>query len=423
MENQISAVRPPRGPIGQLWRPDFRWPDPVLARQPVGRLIFRSGQLNPYPVYRELLAGEPLFSGLYGGVAAAGHDICAALLADRRIGAVEGRDGPAAAADLADPEFSLLGLNPPDHTRLRRAITPSLSRKQVTARFGRVKDVVDPLLRRARDRGTFDFIEEIAAPVSVGLIRAIFDVPGYCEDELMALGTTVSHSLRGVFSDAQADTIAAASRRLKALFEHIITSRSGPGSGSGDVIDHLLLARDEGQVLLPEIIGLCELLVVGSVETTKNVLGNCLLALLSDPSQWQALVADPTLAGPAFEETLRFDPTVQWTWRVALEDIPDIGQGIPKGTNVGLLFGASGRDGSVWDDPDTFDISRHGPTSHLGFAAGEHYCSGAALARMTSQYLLTELCTMAPTLRIAGTPKRIMSVPMRGLESLPVSID
>jgi cytochrome P450 len=421
MENQISAGRLPRGPIGQIWRPDFHWPDPVLARQPVGRLIFRSGQLNPYPVYRDLLAGEPLFPGLYGSVAAARHDICAALLADRRIGAVEGRHGPAAAADLADPEFSLLGLNPPDHTRLRRTIMASFSRKQVTARFGRVKDVVDPLLRRALGRGTFDFIEEIAAPVSVGLTRAIFDIPEYCEDELMALGTTVSHSLRGVFSDAQADVIAAASRRLKALFEHIITSRSGPGSG--DVIGHLLLARDEGQVTLPEIIGLCELLVVASVETTKNVLGNCLLALLSDPSQWQALVADPTLAGPAFEETLRFDPTVQWTWRVALEDIPDIGQGIAKGTNVGLLFGASGRDGSVWDCPDTFDISRHGPTSHLGFAAGEHYCSGAALARMTSQYLLTELSTMAPTLRMAGTPKRIMSVPMRGLEGLPVSID
>jgi cytochrome P450 len=418
MDGHGAVGRLPRGPLGTMWMPEFCWPDPVLARRPVARLLFRSGQLNPYPVYRDLLGGEPVFPGFNGGLAVARHDICAAILADRRVAAIEGRHGPSPAADLADPEFSLLGLNPPEHTRLRRIIMPSFSKKQITARFDRVKEVVDSLLRRACERGTFDFIEEIAEPASVGLTRAFFDVPEQYEDELTALGTTVSYSLRGVFDGARAESIAAASRRLKALFEYILASRSRPGSG--DVIDRLLLARDDGQAVQPEIIGLCELMVIASFETTKNILGNCLLALLSDRAQWQALTADPGLAGSAVEEILRFDPTVQWTWRVALEDIPDIGTGIPEGTSISLLIGACGRDGAVWDSPDTFDISRAGPASHFGFSAGEHYCPGAGLARMTSQYLLAELSAMAPALRIAGTPKRIMSYAMRGLESLPV---
>jgi cytochrome P450 len=421
MDSQVSAGRVPRGPVGPTWLPELDWLDPVLARKPAARLIFRSGQLNPYPVYRDLLDGEPVFPVFYGGMGVARHDICAAILADRRFGAIEGRHGPFPAADLTDPEFSLLGLNPPEHTRLRRLIMPSFGKKQIASRFGLVKDVVDPLLRRARERGTFDFIEEVAAPVSVGLTRAIFDVPPEREDELMELGTTVSRSMRGVITGEQADRIVTASRRLKTLFGDVIAGRSRPGTS--DVIDRLLLARDDGQIVRAEIIGLCELLVIASVETTKNVLGNCLLALLSDRGQWQALTADPALAGPAVEETLRFDPTVQWTWRVALADIPDIGEGIPKGTNMSLMLGASGRDGSVWDSPDTFDITRPGPSSHLGFSAGEHYCAGAGLARMTSQYVLAELSAMAPALRIAGSPKRIMSIAIRGLESLPVSID
>jgi cytochrome P450 len=155
-------------------------------------------------------------------------------------------------------------------------------------------------------------------------------------------------------------------------------------------------------------------------EATVNVLGNGVLALLRNRSQWRRLRSDPSLADTCVEELIRYDSPLQLFERTAVADVEIGGVEIRAGQKVAALLGAAARDPAVFKDPDVLDVGRT-PNPHLGFGAGIHYCLGAPLARVEVRAALIALTRRLPGLRLAGEPVRRAEFVIRGLTGLPVT--
>jgi cytochrome P450 len=202
------------------------------------------------------------------------------------------------------------------------------------------------------------------------------------------------------------------------LFEDLIELRRH--DPRDDVISRLLAAEGD-QVKPGEILPMCALLLLAGFETTVNLIGNCVLALLENRGRWEALCADPeNLAPKAVQETLRYDPPVQSTARIALEPLELADRPVRRGQRVVTLLAAAGRDPQVYDRPDEFDLNRQSTTEHLAFSSGIHYCLGRPLALLEATTAIRLLAERMPTLQPAGPTRRMRTSTLRGLLSFPV---
>jgi len=184
----------------------------------------------------------------------------------------------------------------------------------------------------------------------------------------------------------------------------------------------MITAKDKGDRLTrEEILSTLVLLLVAGNETTKNLIGNGLRALIDNPSQMRQLRENPSLIESAIEELLRFDSPVQLDRRIALEDVEIGGKRIKKGQSVLMLIGAANRDPDEFAEPDTLDLTR-GKQSHISFGRGIHHCLGAPLARLESQIAFTKLLERFPALEFVQPPVNKDHIVLRGLESFPVRV-
>jgi cytochrome P450 len=196
-----------------------------------------------------------------------------------------------------------------------------------------------------------------------------------------------------------------------------------PGAKPRDDVIGRILTAEGDRIQTSEILPMLRLLLVAGFETTVNLIGNAVNALLDHPSQWRALCDDPAgLAEAAIEETLRWDPPVQRTARCALEDVEAGGRTVRKGQFVVTLIGGANRDPAVWTDAARFDIHRRSEADHLAFSSGIHYCVGAPLARLEATIALRRLAERMPGLRRAGTLRRRSSGLIRGPIHFPVRV-
>jgi cytochrome P450 len=170
------------------------------------------------------------------------------------------------------------------------------------------------------------------------------------------------------------------------------------------------------------MLAFCILLLIAGNETTTNLIGNGLLALLRNPEQFERLRGDPSLVDSAVEELLRFDSPVQLTARVALEDVEVGGRRIPQNSLVVTLLGAANHDPELFADPDRLDLGRS-DNRHVAFGMGIHFCLGAPLARAEAQVVFRTLAQRFPAMALASAPKRRRTITLRGLESLPVRLN
>jgi cytochrome P450 len=367
---------------------------------------------NPYPVLAAIREASP-YTAVDGALVVLGrHADCSRILRDPRVSSERNRsmlappDAPPAGA------LSFLSMDPPDHTRLRRLVSKAFTSRVIAQLAPRIREVTGELLSAAavRDEHELELVSQLAYPLPVRIISELLGVPAGDHRRFAAWSAQLARSLqpRFIAVDETGDGDAAAARaEFTEYFRDLIARRrADPGD---DLLTELIRAEDEGSRLSEaELLSTCILLLVAGHETTVGLISNAVLALLRHPGQLAALRADPGLADAAVEETLRYDPPVQLTARIARgqvrigsPDAPDGPVEAPDGAVILLLLAATGRDPDVFPDPDRFDITR-GPGNHLAFAAGPHFCLGAPLARLEASIALTAFAGRVTSPELAG---------------------
>jgi cytochrome P450 len=380
-----------------------------VRRDPLALLRLRQGRADPYPLYERIRAGGTLVPTRLGNWMTTSHRVCGSVLRNRRFGvyAEDGFDG------------SFLSKDPPDHTRLRRIAQPAFSPKAMAGYRDRIERTVGELLDTAAARGHFDLVSALAAPLPIAVITDLLGIPDADADDFARYGAAIGSALDGIKGLRHAAQLQADAVKLQQLIESLFELRRR--EPADDVISRLVAAEGD-QVQPAEMFPLCVLLLIAGFETTVNLIGNSVLALLGHREQWQDLCADPqALAARAVEETLRFDPPVQLTERVALEPLELEGRPIRTGEHVVTLLGGANRDPEVYPEPGTFSIHREAPAEHLAFSSGPHYCLGQPLARLEATITLRMLAERIPGLALAGPVRLRDTMTIRGPLHLPVT--
>jgi cytochrome P450 len=279
--------------------------------------------------------------------------------------------------------------------------------------------LVDELLDAVADDGGMDVMASFAVPLPVIVIAELLGVPPSDRGFFRAQIPRITPLLEwDVDTDRLSEAVAAIGE-LAGYFTGMFDARRA--DPRDDLVSALVLAAEDGQGLDPvELMATCVLLLGAGHETTMNLIGNGLMALLTHPTQAAIVRDDPSVARSAVDELLRFDSPVQLTGRTALEPVPLGGCTIDAGAEVVTLLGAANRDPDRWDRPDELDVTR-GDAHHLAFGHGAHFCLGAALARVEGEVALPALLRRFPSLRLAGAPVRRPTVTLRGFDSLEVA--
>ncbi len=318
-----------------------------------------------------------------------------------------------------------LFLDPPDHTRLRKLVAKAFSPKVVSALEPEIIALVDGLLDRIAEEGAFDVVEDFAYPLPVAVICRLLGVPLDDEPQFSQASAVLAQALdpfstiTGVPPDVVNERMQAVRGLRGYLHDLIERRRSEPGD---DLLSGLVAVEESGdQLTEEEIVSTCNLLLIAGHETTVNLIGNAILAMLWNPGHWAALGADPGRAPAIVEETLRYDPPVQLAGRVATADMTIGDVDVPAGDIMMVLLAAAQRDPAEFDRPDSFDPNR-GTLRHLGFGRGIHYCLGAPLARLEAGAALSAVTARFPGAQLAGEPHYKANVTLRGLSELMVAV-
>jgi cytochrome P450 len=384
---------------------------------------------DPYPAYRAARQAAPFALPELNMVVFGSYADCDQILrhpdgANDRRKSTPVRKAIAEGADPVDFDtHSFLVLDPPDHTRLRRIVQKAFSPRRIRELQPEITTIVDDLLAKVVDTG--DVVEDLAYPLPVIVICRLLGVP--VDDEprfghaskLIAQGLDDFLPAGGGVDAGRQERIDAAAWMYDYLRELIHERRSAPRD---DLMSALVAAEEAGQHLTEdEIVATCELLFVAGHETTVNLIANAALAMLTHPGQWSAAAENPDRMPAVIEETLRWDPPVQLTDRIAERDMVIGDTVVPAGDSAVLLLGSAHRDPAEYDRPDVFDPDR-AAFRHLAFGHGAHFCLGAPLARLEAVTALTALTARFPQAQLAGDPTYRPNVSLRGMSRLPVAL-
>ena len=379
---------------------------------------------DPYPIYARLRERDPVHrSLLMDAWVFSRHADVDAILRDHRRFASDPRKRERARqrqARMGPEDYSLLFLDPPDHTRLRTLVNKAFTRRAVTGLEPHIRAHVTALLDAVDGPAGFDLMEAVAMPLPVIVIAEMLGVPPEDRSRFKTWSARRARLLEPTLSERDREIGARAATSLNEYFLPIIEERRA--DPRDDIISVLAQAEEAGDRLTErELLTLLRLLLAAGNETTTNLIGNGMLALLRNPDQLQALRDDPGLIPSAVEELLRFDSPVQTNFRGATEDCEVNGFPVKRGQTVVLLLGAANRDPAEFDQPDRLDVTRH-PRSHVAFGRGIHHCLGAPLALLEGRIVIEMLLERFASMRlIADRPRFRNSVVLRGLESLPIA--
>jgi cytochrome P450 len=314
--------------------------------------------------------------------------------------------------------LSLLELNPPDHTRIRRLAAPAFTPRRMADYAGLVDQAIDRLLDECERQQEFDLMSSFASPLPIAIVTHLLGLPNDPE-RFRRLGSTISRALDGIWSLGQARILASADAELRTTFSQLLEKRAAE---PGDDLVSALVA-EQGHAITPsELAALVRLLLVAGFETTVNAIGNGMHWLLADRDQWELLVANPSRAAAVTEEVLRFEPPVQLTARVANEPVELGGVALETNQWVLTLLAAANRDPEVYPEPDRFDIMRESPAEHLAFSGGIHYCLGSPLARLELTRAFRALAERFPKIRQTGPIIMRRGTTLRGPLRFPMAV-
>ncbi len=382
---------------------------------------------DPYPAYRRLRELDPVHQTPLGLWVLTRYDDVHLALRDARLG----REGfaPLLEAAYGSPgdsgvlPRSMLFQDPPDHTRLRSLVSKAFTPRVIEGMRPHIQEIVDRLLDRGEGNKGMDLIEDLAYPLPVTVICEMLGVPVEDHPAIRQWSADVARSLDALGLPTSEDVVErgrAGRRALGEYFHQLVPERRR--HMRNDLLSALIAAEEQGDKLSEgELISTCILLFIAGHETTVNLIGNGVLALLRHPEQLRLLREEPVLISTAIEELLRYDSPVQRTARMSSERIEMGGRTIDKGAMVIAAIGAANRDPAHFADPDRLDIRRR-DNRHLSFGFGIHFCLGAPLARVEGQVAIGTLLRRRPRLELAtATLTWRESSTLRGLKALPLS--
>jgi hypothetical protein len=382
----------------------------IYVRRSLAHPKFRT---DPYRLYRWLREREPVRRDPLAPVwiLTRYDDIAAFLKDDRYLKDPfiterlprEARRQLAARENPRAPEIdtvSMLFLDPPEHTRVRSAFTRAFTPRNLAELRPRIERLAGTCLDSAGSAREMDLISTLAYPLPVMVIAEMLGFPPQDYERIKHWSDEITLTLSMTATADEQARASAARDELQEYFDSVAGDlRKNPGD---NLISRLLASSDQGGGLnMEEIFSNSVLLLAAGHETTTNLIGNGVLALMQNRDQWELLVSRRDLVESAVEEMLRYDCPVQWTSRLTAHEMEVAGKRIPEAKIVLGCVGAANRDPKRFSNPDRFDIQRP-DNKHLSFGTGIHFCLGAALARMEAQIALGALIERFPNMRLAG---------------------
>ena len=383
---------------------------------------------DPYGAYHRLRTEAPVLRTQGGALALTRYGDCDAALRHRSLGKAReplaaritgGATDENARRALAWMRRTMLFSNPPDHTRLRRLVSSAFTVRHVDEMEHAISARADLLLDACAGEPGADFMAAVALPLPVNVIADLLGVPEADRENFTPLIHAVTALIEPfVGEDALARAVAAQAELASYFGDLLAGKRQRPAA---DLFSRLAASRADDKLDDEEMIAAAVLLFGAGFETTTNLLGNGLCALLQAPGQLDLLREQPGLVPAAVEEMLRYDSPIQLDGRTTLEPATVAGVGLPAGQLVIMLIGAANRDPDRFTAPDRFDVTRDEGT-HLSFAAGIHFCLGAHLARLEAAVVLSRMLARFKRIELAGDPEPRPGLNPRGLARLPLTL-
>jgi cytochrome P450 len=328
---------------------------------------------------------------------------------------------PRWSAFWATERWSLLWLEPPDHTRIRRLVAAAFTPRSVEALREPARELARELLEPLAAAGRMELLYDYAQPYSIAVICRLLGVPLDRHRDLLDW----SHRMVKMYEFDVPEENAVAANRAAAEFQEYVRGliaerRAQPRD---DMVSALVEARVDGERLSEdEIVSTVIVLLNAGHEASVNTLGNGMLAFARHPEQWRRVVDGDVAPAFAGEELIRYDPPLQLFERWVLTDDFALGDtAIPRGQKLALLFGSANRDPRVFERPDEFDVGRENAIQHIGFGGGIHVCIGAPLARVELEASVDALRRYWPDFRLGSQPRRTGAFVIWGLQGLELS--
>ena len=388
---------------------------------------------DPYPVLNRLRESARVFyDERRGRWFVTRHEDVRACLRDKRLGrnfrhvmtaeeiGVPELD-PRWSAFWTSERWSLLWLEPPDHTRIRKLVAAAFTPRSVEALREPARELAAELLEPLAGAGRMELLYDYAQPYSIAVICRMLGVPLDRHRDLLDW----SHRMVKMYEfDVPDENAVAASQAAEEFQEYvralIAERRAQP---QDDMVSALVQARVDGEQLSDdEIVSTVIVLLNAGHEASVNTLGNGMLAFARHPKEWRRVVDGDVVPAAAGEEMIRYDPPLQLFERWVLTDDFAIGDVVvPRGDKIAMLFGSANRDPRVFDRADEFDVGRENAAQHIGFGGGIHVCIGAPLARVELEASLLALRRYWPDFRLCNEPQRTGAFVIWGLQGLELS--
>ncbi|MCG7379732.1 cytochrome P450 [Paenibacillus sp. ACRSA] len=377
---------------------------------------------NPYPVYENLRKNNPIYkvmfpSGEFGWIITRYEDAVEILKDSRLSKDVAKRYGAENQSIFVN---NMLFSDPPDHRRLRGLVQKAFTPKWIAGMRDHIQTIADNLLDQLESKDQMNLIDDYAFPLPIIVISEILGVPLEDQDKFRMWSNTIIDATSSEHAEMFEQHAQEFIEYLNAWFDKV---RKEPGD---DLISQLVVAEEAGEKLTEnELLGVVALLIIAGHETTVNLIGNGILALLEHPSQRDLLIEQPELIHQAIEEMLRYNGPVEFsTSRWALEDIQFRDQHVSQGELVIVALDSANRDEQQFPDADVFDITRE-KSPHLAFGKGIHLCLGAPLARLEGEIAVMTLLRRFPNMQLQADVDQLEWRPgmiVRGVKEIPLQL-
>jgi len=381
---------------------------------------------DPYPVYRRLRERDPVHRSRITGqyLISRYADVDHVLRDYRTFSNVRRKVNPFLHRKVDTQQEltpTMIRVDPPDHTRLRALVNLTFIPRQIASMEEAIRTTAHALLDQVGDAGEFDLMRTFADPLPTLVIAKMVGVPRQDIARFREWTRKFSRAVDPGHSDEEAEEILKLEPQFSDYFTAVIEQRRR--DPRDDLVTRLAEAEEQGDKLTAtEMTAMLRLLMVAGTETTTNLIGNGMRALLQHPEQLALLREQPDIIGAAIEEMLRYDPPVQILPRFTTCEVEIGGKNLKADSWIAVLLGSANRDEEQFARPDEFDITRS-DTGNIAFGRGIHYCLGGALARLEGRIALEVLLERFSEIRFGSRPPAHRpNVVLRGLSHLDIRV-